>query len=654
MMRFFSLFLSMTATLLTLLVLDLQGKPIDLRGLDFSDGRLGDTNGAWEFYWQQLLTPEDFAGEKKYEPAYIEVPGSWHNQGHDYSRLGFGTYRTTILLPPNHSNLTILIPEVFCAAKIWLNGSLTATIGQVSDSQEGYEGKIASAVLSVPAKEKEIELVIQVANFTAHKGGLIERVVIGDASALSRSQNINRGIGSFFAGSLVAMFIQQFILFLMYRRGKSYLYLSLICLAVAIRAVITNSVSFLVPDLFSVVPFEIWKKAEYFSVYAIVAFFPLYISSLFPEEIKKIFLRLMVVLAVVLCLSVLITPLHFYGQILDLAHIGLLSGFAFSFWAIFQAWKKGNPDARIIFFGVAVSFPFTLIEILKNSMLQTRVLPFDLYLVELGLLVFLLFQVYLLANYYSNSYQKLELYSHSLEDSVKTRTEELSRLNEIKDKLLSVVSHDLRSPLNSLKGILHVYNIGAVSKEEMDPFLNKIEDELSRTNILVDNVLFWATDQMQGQGISLEDVDLHQLSEEHLEMFQALAGRKSIQLINSLPHGQKALADKSVVSLVLRNLITNAIKFTKENGSIELSSQTETGQVILTVQDSGIGMTEQQVNSLFLNKLIKSSRGTADEKGVGIGLSLCSDYLKKIGGSLWVESKPGAGSRFYVSLPSPA
>lgn len=643
-------FFAVFSILLLLASIPVRAYQIDLRHVRFDEGETVFVEGEWEFYWEQLYAPTDFQTDRP-APSYTVAPLSWHQHTAAYPRLGYATYRTQLQFPPQHRNLSLLLPAVHCAATIWLNGKEVAKIGKVGKTGDEYRGNISTAVITIPENTQTAELVIQVANFTAYKGGLTEEMLVGDASVIARRLSISKGVESFFAGSLIAMFIQQMILFLMFRRGKAYLYLSLICLAVAVRALITNSTSFLFPDLFPSVPFEVWRKAEFFSVYAIVAFFPLYVASLFPEQVKKNFLRALVALAAVLCLVVLITPLYFYGRLLDVAHAGLLGGFVFSFWVIFKAWANGNTDARIIFWGVAASFPFVFAEILKNSFLRAEV-PFDLYLVELGVLVFLLFQVYMLSNHFSNSYTQLEVYSHSLENSVRQRTEELSKSNEIKDKLLSIVAHDLRSPLHSLKGILNVYKVGAVTKDEMDPFVARIEDELDRNNILVDNILFWATDQMQGEGINVEALDVHSLTEEHIMLFGTLASRKNIKLVNAVTPRTLALADKSILGMVLRNLISNAIKFTNENGTVVIADQKETGQVILSIEDSGVGMSEEQVNALFTTKLMKSARGTANEKGAGIGLSLCSDYVKKMGGSLWVESILGKGSKFYVSLPA--
>ncbi len=636
-----------------------QATTEDLSRYNFNGGERAKLSGEWDFYWQQLLTPADFLSDTMPPPDKITVPKPWNKHPlagrNGYNMLGFATYRKRLILPPHQQNLTILVPVVSCAARFWVNGQPAGEIGRVSSTPENYKGKIASASLNVPAGVQQVDLVVQVSNFTSYTAGITEDVIIGEASAVARMQNVKRGIENVFAGSLIAMFIQQLIFFLLYRRGTASFYLAMICLAVAIRAFISNSSSFLLPDLLPFLSFEAWRKVEFLVTYSTVATFPLYISSLFTAQASHIYTRGMVVLATLLWVLTLATPLYIYGSVLDVAHAALLSSFVYSFFIIRKAWKEGNPEARIIFFGLAASFPFIFMEILKQSFLHAAV-PFDLYMAELGVLVFLLFQEYLLANHHSKSYRQLEAHSQDLKLAVNERTAELSKSNEIKNTLLAIISHDLRSPLHALKSVLNVYNVGVLNNQEMNPFLENVEDELARTNIMVDNILLWANNQISGPGIDIEQVDISAACAEHQELFSAMASRKKIVLTNHVPPGVTATADKSIVNVVLRNLISNAIKFTHEGGRIDIrmpskANQSEGKTVVLVVEDTGIGMGNEQTSQLFTTTLLKSSRGTENEKGAGIGLGLSSDYLKKINGRLWVESTLGVGSRFYMELP---
>jgi hypothetical protein len=196
------------------------------------------------------------------------------------------------------------------------------------------------------------------------------------------------------------MFFYQITLFGLFQRGKPYLYIALICLFVAIRAMITSRGSYLVPELFPGISVATWKKVEFLVVYAITAIFPLYIYSLFPAHASKRILRFFVAVGIILCAVVVVTTYHIYGQLLNVFHIALIGGFIFSVQIISRAWRAGNPDARMILYGIMASFPFIFLEIVKNSRTINVSFSFP-YLVEIGVLIFLLFQAYLLANQFA-------------------------------------------------------------------------------------------------------------------------------------------------------------------------------------------------------------------------------------------------------------
>ena len=226
-------------------------------------------------------------------------------------------------------------------------------------------------MLALPANVKAIEILIQVANFTYNIGGIGSAPLLHKTTLLYTYVNTSNGIENFFAGSLIAMFIYQLILYLLFHRGKPFLWLALICLGVAVRALIVHGGSFLLPNLFPTVDWTYWKKIEFGSVYAIVALFPLYVYHLFPEHAPKKPIAFFIGISSLLCLAVIITPNYIYGNLLDVCHAGLLLAFIYAVYSISRAWKSGNADAKIILFGVLAAFPFILAEILKNTLLYS-------------------------------------------------------------------------------------------------------------------------------------------------------------------------------------------------------------------------------------------------------------------------------------------
>jgi two-component system sensor histidine kinase ChiS len=605
-------------------------------------------SGTWEFYWNKLLSAGDFA--KNQNPQWIQVPGSWHRQG-KYTTLGFATYRLQVIMPKTYNSLSLYIPIINSSAKIWIDGNLVEEIGKVSDSEDHYSARLSPMFVSLPENKRSLEIVIQASNFTYFSGGIAGTPQIDKSSAIFARMGRTNGVENFFAGSLIAMFIYQLILFFLYHRGKPFLWLALICLGVALRALIVHGGSFFLPNLFPAVSWEFWKKLEFGSVYGIVALFPLYIYHLFPTYAPKKPITFFVVIASILCLAVIITPQYIYGKLLDVSHVGLLMAFIYAVYSIGRAWKAGNLDARIILFGVLASFPFILTEILKNTLFFSSVNIELMYLVEMGVLVFLLFQVYLLANHYATSYKNLETLNLNLEKIVDERTNQLITANTVKDRLLSVMSHDIKSPLNSLRGILQLYNKGALNEEEFATFAQHIENDLNRTSMLVENILYWTASQLKGVQVKMETFDLHLLIEENIQLFKTIAANKTVTLNHNAEKNLILNTDRNILNLVLRNLTGNAIKFSNSGNTVQIQVNLTGSRVYILVKDEGVGMDAAILKTLFTPASTISTLGTINEKGTGLGLALCFEYLKRIGGDLSVQSEKDKGTTITVVLP---
>ncbi len=619
---------------------------IDLRGYSFAQRESFRITQPWAFYWNQLLTPSTITNAK--DPAWLTAGNGWLSGGFD--GLGVGTYRMRLLLPEHQRGLSIYFPTINSASRIWLNGLLTGGSGMVSSKPDIYRPELTSLLLSIPEKEDTVDIIIQVANFAQTNGGLWGYPLIDRTADLVEDQNRSNGIENFFAGSLMAMCLYQLILYFLYRRGKPFLWLSLICLGVAIRTMVIHGGSFLLPKLFPDVPWEIWKQLEFGAVYAIIAFFPLYVHDLFETHASRRILMVFVVVGAISVTVVIFTHQVVYALLLEVAHVAYLLGFAYAVYVIGSAWRAGNRDAKIILFGIIACFPFILLEIMKNSQFIGLDIP-SMYFVEMGVLVFLLFQVYLLANHQAKSHKALEAMNINLEGIVNERTQELIAANVVRDRLLSVISHDVRSPLNSLQGMLDLYNTGMVTPGEFQEFSKKIQNHLGNTGLLVENILVWTTSQLKGARIVNDRFSLSDLVNRNMQLFQSAATAKQITLASTVPDGMEITWDKNIVHLALRNLIANAIKYSHPGGRIDISAVKAGTKVHLTVKDYGIGIDPDTMNTILAQQRSTSREGTNKESGSGIGLSLVREFLVYAGGSLSAESVEGKGSQFTIEIP---
>lgn len=619
---------------------------LDLRSHNFLSTH-AQLSGSWEFYYDQLLSPERLTSTQPND--YIYVPGSWQ-RGQKYALLGKATYRRKVIVPKDKGALMLYIPMINSASKVWINGEFRSSSGTLSEDTENYKAELTNNFVPLPDDTDTMDIVIQVANYSYFSSGLVSTPFIGKSAALLKEKNLRNGIENVFAGSLIAMFIYQFLLFFLYNRGKPNLWLALICLVVAIRSMTLNGGSFLLPNLFPDVSFETWKKLEFGGVYIAVALFPLYVHHLFESSSSKLIVRIFLITAAVLVTCVIFTKQHVYGQLLDVCHVALVLTFIYAIVTIVRAWiKKRSHDSKYIFFGVIASFPFILLEILKNTALVNFDIKFG-YLVELGLLVFLIFQVYMLARHYANSYKSLEVINRELEVEITERTHELVDSNKIKDRLLSIISHDVKSPLNNLRGLISLHESTNLSQHEFNQFIKQIDSNLSSTNSMVENILFWTARQRKGEKVKIEKFDLKELVENNINQAQNIAASKSIIVNHNLSQPLHIQSDYGIINLVVRNLVANAIKFSHNGGKIEIKVEQAPDHIILAVTDQGIGMSKEQINKLFNTDRATSTKGTAAEQGTGLGLNLARDYLQEIDGKLKIHSAEGKGSSFEVTL----
>ncbi len=190
-----------------------------------------------------------------------------------------------------------------------------------------------------------------------------------------------------------------------------------------------------------------------------------------------------------------------------------------------------------------------------------------------------------------------------------------------------------------------------VPPEEADRLLQLLETQYLGTTSLLDNLLFWIKGQMEGKEDDKVKVGLYHLMKTLEEEHRLPLVKKKIELRNVIDRDLSIITEKEMIRIVLRNLISNAIKFTNENGLIELSSRIEDGHVLyLTVKDSGIGMTKADIEKVNAKQYYNTT-GTSYEKGSGFGLMLCRDLITKAGGELIIESEPGKGSSFTIRMP---
>jgi two-component system sensor histidine kinase/response regulator len=229
------------------------------------------------------------------------------------------------------------------------------------------------------------------------------------------------------------------------------------------------------------------------------------------------------------------------------------------------------------------------------------------------------------------------------------QTKHLENVNNVKDKLFSIVSHDLKDSLSSINGFIDLLKDGSLSREEFDNLIPELSENANNASLLLFNLLNWSKSQMHSLEAKPSLFDLQEVFEDKVKLIEQRMESKGIELID---HSLRdfAYADRSMFEIVVQNLLANALKFCKSGDTITISNHISNGSCIISIADTGIGISKQNIDKLFKNSSF-TTVGTNNEKGTGLGLSICKELVELNNGKIWVESTLNVGTTFYVQLP---
>ena len=294
----------------------------------------------------------------------------------------------------------------------------------------------------------------------------------------------------------------------------------------------------------------------------------------------------------------------------------------------------------------------------NNQFIKARIHSKNTLIITLSISLIVLVVLLYVTFYY---YKQKELLSDQLNEQheellvqkqfIEAQAENLQAISTIKDKLLAIIGHDLRTPLANLSNIIQMFELEYLSKEEIQQLMKNMNSLVKGAELTLSNLVEWAGREIKGHTVNLTKVDINLLGAEVEQTFKHALEQKSISFLNQTSPGILVLADENHIKVVLRNLVSNAIKFTPKGGCVNLISEHGDINLVICVEDNGTGMTQEEIEKLFQLETHFSQQGTMGEHGTGIGLILCKELIELNGGKLWIDSVPAKGSRFYFSLP---
>lgn len=272
-----------------------------------------------------------------------------------------------------------------------------------------------------------------------------------------------------------------------------------------------------------------------------------------------------------------------------------------------------------------------------------------IYIALLILVIFLVITLIVRRNEKVQKRLNVELYNKTAK--LVENEKKLRATNETKDKLFSIIGHDLRGPIAAFQGLLQLYRNGEIGSNDFLQFIPKLGKDLDNISFTLNNLLSWGQTQMNGSTTKPSIICLENLVNDNINLLEETATAKSIRIVNKITSNVLSWADNDHIDIVFRNLLSNAIKFTPENGKITIDVSERSTSWEISVKDTGVGINLETQKKLFKKNSSITTYGTNDEKGTGLGLSLCKEMVEKNNGEIWVESTIPNGSCFYFTLP---
>lgn len=268
-----------------------------------------------------------------------------------------------------------------------------------------------------------------------------------------------------------------------------------------------------------------------------------------------------------------------------------------------------------------------------------------------GTILLLLIAFVLLRNYIQK--RKLSEQLALQNENISAQNLHLEELVHVKDRLFSIIGHDLRGPIHTISHMMDIIKEKSLPEEESDYWIEKIDETLVITSSLVENLLYWAKSQLDGIQPNPASFDARKLIEQNVMLLKQRAAEKKVVVTGEeIAEPLMVYGDEVMIDIVMRNLLENAVKFSKAGDHVSLAAEKREGFVVLTIQDNGRGIPEEAQSKIFNKYTSYTTFGTASEKGSGLGLLLCKELVERNNGKIWFESKVGFGSSFYFTVPS--
>lgn len=628
---------------------------LDLRGWNSNNFPSVPLDGEWEFT-DGLTDPNAVSlGEGS---GTISVPDSWNRfwtGTKEHGGEGVGTYRILILLDRNPPPLALQLGDISTAYKLYANGILLHENGKVGTSKKEMLPSYKHPIVFLPEGTEKLDLRFQVSNFYHITGGIRKSLFIGPALSVFESKKWEASLGWMVFGSTFLMGLYHLILFAMRRVDKSAIWFGLFCIDVSLRGFFTGSV--FIYETFPDVYWILIHKLDLLTTVVSLPLFSRFLHSVFPQEFSPIFDRIFLWIGAIFAAIVIAFPSTIYMNLIRIFQLCLGTSILYFAAVMIQCLFRKREGSLLFTIGALILFFTTINDILN----QTLIIKTS-YLANWGLLAFLFSQTVMLSMRFSNAFVRLEELQKSLENKVTERTKELAEAkiaaedaNSLKDTFISLVTHDLRSPIATVIGVLQLIknDYDKLDDKSILEWMDRAEQTSAQSLEMISTLL--DLNRLRSGSFHLENsmIYVYPEVERVVSKLWSQAQSKNIRIENRIPSDARMNVDRSLLAEIFINLLSNAIKFSREGDSVHIEFYSRPDAVEFVVKDTGVGIPKEMIPNLFSTEVKSTRLGTMNETGTGLGLPLVYSIIKAYHGEINVESEIQKGTLFRFTIPQP-
>ncbi len=612
---------------------------LDLSGWNLEEDGVVLLDGEWEFYWNQLLTYQDFHNGSSQKKNYGNVPSTWDSYKNNLPGTGYATYRLKVKTINLSSIDGLKIKTMLTSYKLMVNDKVVAANGVVGKNPESYFPEYKPLSSFFNADKNEFEIILQVANFIYARGGPRYSIYLGTDHQIIALQEKSRQKDIFLLGTIFIMALYHTAIFLLQRKYHYKAELYFVFFMVLFFINIAFRGEYVILNVFPSLSIYWLIVFQYTANYWASAALALFMQELYPEECSGWVTKILVVNSSLLTLITLLTPIAFFTKFTLYLQMQLIIVALYYTYVAWLAVIKKRAGAALLFSTFIFSIGAFILESLNHWNLYSNKYA-ELFPSVSLILVFV--QAFILAQRFSASFSEVNILS-----------KKLLSLDELKDEFIANTSHELRTPLHGMITITEsvLESTAGILPQKQKENLNLVVSSGKRLANLVNDILDYEKLKHGDIHLNKQRIDIGKIIPTVLEVSKYLAFPKPIALVSNLPDCLPPIeADENRVNQIIFNLLGNAIKFT-EQGIIKISVVQNNDMLEISVTDTGIGISHDKINDIFKSFEQLDGALAGQYGSMGLGLSITKYLVDTHGGRIWATSEPGKGSTFTFSMP---